>query len=298
MAKIGFVGLGNMGAPMGRNLLEAGHELRVHDIAPAAIEALGERGATRATPETVAQDVDAVITMLPAGEDVQQVLTGTAGLFALASPDTLFVDCSTIDVDTARSLAEQATRAGVDLVDAPVSGGIVKASDGTLTFMVGGTQEQVQRARPILEAMGAVIIHAGKAGSGQAAKTCNNMMLAVSMIAVAEAFAMAQKLGLDPQTLLEICTNATSRCWVMTDCHPVPGLVETAPANGDYEPGFASRLMLKDLRLSQNAARSADCWTPMGARATELYEEFVESGGSNLDFSAIIRLIEKSQLRE
>ena len=298
MAKIGFVGLGNMGAPMGRNLLEAGHKLRVYDIAPAAIEALGERGVTRATPETVAQDVDAVITMLPAGEDVQQVLTGTAGLFSLASPDTLFVDCSTIDVDTARSLAEQATRAGVDLVDAPVSGGIVKASDGTLTFMVGGTQEQVERARPILEAMGAVIIHAGKAGSGQAAKMCNNMMLAVSMIAVAEAFAMAQKLGLDPQTLLEICTNATSRCWVMTDCHPVPGLVETAPANGDYEPGFASRLMLKDLRLSQNASRSADCWTPMGARATELYEEFVESGASNLDFSAIIRMIEKSQLRE
>jgi 3-hydroxyisobutyrate dehydrogenase len=295
MAKIAFIGLGNMGAPMARNLLKAGHELRVYDIAPAAIHALGERGVTRSAPETVAQEVDAVITMLPAGEDVEQVLSGAAGLFSSAAPGTLFVDCSTIDVQTARSLAEQATHAAVEFVDAPVSGGIVKASDGTLTFMVGGKGEQVERARPILATMGAVIIHAGKAGSGQVAKMCNNMMLGVSMIAVAEAFAMAQKLGLDPQRLLEICTRSTSRCWVMTDCNPVPGLVEMAPAGSNYEPGFTSRLMLKDLRLSQDAAQSADCWTPMGARATELYEEFVESGGSKFDFSAIIRMIEKSQ---
>jgi len=294
MSKIGFVGLGNMGAPMARNLLKAGHELRVYDIVPAATEALGDLGVTRAAPEVVAQGVDAVITMLPAGEDVQQLLTGAAGLFTLASPGTLFVDCSTIDVDTARLLAAEAARAGVHMLDAPVSGGIVNASSGTLTFMVGGKQAQVERARPILDAMGAVIIHAGPAGSGQAAKMCNNMMLGVSMIAVAEAFAMAQKLGLDAKTLHDICASATSRCWVMTDCHPVPGLVETAPASNDYEPGFTSRLMLKDLRLSQSAARSADCWTPMGARATELYEKFVESGAANIDFSAIIRMIEKS----
>ena len=294
MAKIGFVGLGNMGAPMARNLLGAGHQLKVHDITPEVVEALGEQGAIASTETAVAQDVDVVITMLPAGKDVHNVLVGAAGLFSLASPGTLFIDCSSIDVDAARQLAEQATRASVDMVDAPVSGGIVKARDGTLTFMVGGTQPQYQRARPILENIGSVIIHAGKAGSGQAAKICNNMMLGVSMIAVAEAFAMAHKLGLDPKTLLDICVNSSSRCWAMTDYHPMPGLVETAPASRNYEPGFAVRLMLKDLRLSQNAARAAGSWTPMGTRATELYEEFMDSGASDFDFSAIIRMIEQS----
>ena len=294
MAKIGFVGLGNMGAPMAQNLLEAGHELQVHDIVPAAVESLRRRGAKRATVETAVKDVDAVITMLPSGQDVTEVLAGAKGLFRLATPGTLFIDCSSIDVEIARSLSSEATRAGVDMIDAPVSGGTVKARDGTLTFMIGGTQQQFQRSRPLLEAMGTAIIHAGTAGSGQAAKICNNMMLGVSMIAVAEAFAMAHELGLDPKTLLKICTSSSSQCWVMTHCHPVPGLDETVPASRDYEPGFTARLMLKDLRLSQNAARSTDSWTPMGARAAELYEQFVDGGEAEVDFSAIIRMIERT----
>jgi 3-hydroxyisobutyrate dehydrogenase len=291
MARIGFVGLGNMGAPMARNLLQAGHELKVHDTTKKAVEALTQKGAECATERTVAQGVDAVITMLPAGEHVQDVLTGPSGLFSLAGERTLFIDCSSIDVDTARSLAGEAEKAGMEMVDAPVSGGMVKATDGTLTFMIGGSTAQYERACPILDAMGASFIHAGAAGSGQAAKICNNMILGVQMIAVAEAFTMAQKVGLDPQKLLDICSKSSSHCWVMSHYHPVPGLVATAPASHEYRPGFTSRMMLKDLRLSQDAARSTGAWTPMSTQATALYEKFVEDGAGEMDFSAMIRMI-------
>jgi len=291
MARIGFVGLGNMGAPMARNLLQAGHALKVHDTATKAVEALVKEGAERATDQTVALGVDAVITMLPAGKHVREVLTGPSGLFSLAAERTLFIDCSSIDVDTARSLAKEAEKAGMEMVDAPVSGGMVKATDATLTFMIGGNTAQYERACPVLDAMGASFIHAGAAGSGQAAKICNNMILGVQMIAVAEAFTLAQKVGLDPGKLLDICSKSSSHCWVMSHYHPVPGLVATAPASHEYRPGFTSNMMLKDLRLGQDAARSTGAWTPMGTQATELYEKFVQSGAGEVDFSAMIRMI-------
>jgi 3-hydroxyisobutyrate dehydrogenase len=219
------------------------------------------------------------------------VLTGPTGLFALATDHTLFIDCSSIDVDSARSLAVEAEQAAMEMVDAPVSGGMVKAKDATLTFMIGGSAAQYERACPILDAMGASFIHAGDAGSGQAAKICNNMILGVQMIAVAEAFTMAQKVGLDPRKLLDICSKSSSQCWVMNHYHPVPGLVATAPASNEYQPGFTSNMMLKDLRLGQDAARSTGSWTPMGTQAAELYEKFVDSGAGEVDFSAMIRMI-------
>ena len=298
MATIGMVGLGAMGAPMARNLLKAGHTLKVCDKVESAVEALVADGAQPATQDSLACDVDAVITMLRTGEVVTEVLTGDAGLFAQAAKNTLFIDSSTIDVNAARTLSGQAVAAGMTMVDAPVSGGVPGAEAATLTFMVGGEEADVIRARPILEVMGRSIVHVGPAGAGQAAKICNNMILGTSMIAVAEAFRLAGKLGLKAETLYEIVSRSSGDCWVLNNYHPVPGLVPTSPANHNYRPGFSSALMLKDLILSQSAARHFGAYTPLGAKATELYDDFVKAGNAELDFGAIIKKIEAEELDE
>lgn len=292
MARIGFIGLGNMGGPMARNLLKAGHQLRVYDISAAAVTAATEAGAEPApAPQEAARGVEAVITMLPAGAQVRAVYGGPDGLIAAARPGTLLIDCSTIDVETARATAEAARGAGLEMVDAPVSGGVAGAEAATLTFMVGGEEGAFARARPLLEAMGRTIVHAGGPGTGQAAKICNNMLLGISMIGVCEAFVLAEKLGLDPQKLFDISSKSSGQCWSLTSYCPVPGPVPSAPSNRDYRPGFTAAMMLKDLRLAQQAAQSAGAATPLGAEAQALYALYENAGHGSSDFSGIIKLL-------
>lgn len=293
MTKIGFIGLGHMGSPMANNLIKQQHAVSVFDLSAQAVAALEKAGAKAApTLSELAQNVDVIITMLPTGEHVQKVCYGAEGLFSKAKRGTLFIDSSSIAVDTARELNQKAKEAGMEMIDAPVSGGVAAAEAGTLTFMVGGTDENFARAQPILAAMGKNIIHAGAAGTGQAAKICNNMILGISMIAVSEAFALGKKLGLDPQKFYEISSKASGQCWSMTSYCPVPGILPTAPSNRDYAPGFTTAMMLKDLRLSQAAAQSAGAATPLGAEATALYTLFNNMGHAQLDFSGIIKMIE------
>ena len=293
MARIGFIGLGNMGLPMAQNLIKAGHAVAGHDTAKAAVGRLSAAGGAAATSVADAcADADAVITMLPAGREVRAVHTGAQGVIASVAPGTLLIDCSTIDVATARDVAAAAQARGLAMVDAPVSGGVGGAQAATLTFMVGGSDDAFARAEPILAGMGRTIVHAGGAGNGQAAKICNNMILGVSMIAVAEAFLLAEKLGLDAQKLFDIASKSSGQCWSMTSYCPVPGPVPTSPANRDYQAGFTAAMMLKDLRLSQDAASVAGAATPMGAQAATLYERYCGEGeNSGKDFSAIIRLL-------
>lgn len=295
MARIGMVGLGAMGGPMARNLIKAGHELKVYDTVAAAVDAVAAVGAQPAKHDTVAHDVEVVVTMLRHGGDVIDVLAGKKGLFEHAAENTLFIDASTIDVKTARTLSTWATTAGMAMVDAPVSGGVAGAKAATLTFMVGGEEKSFSRAKPILAAMGEAIVHVGKPGSGQVAKICNNMILGVSVIAVAEAFRLAAKLGLDAEILQEIVSQSSGNCWVLNHNHPVPGIVSSSPANDEYRPGFSSALMLKDLQLGQHAAQDCGASTPLGAKATELYEEFVREGNAGLDFGAIINKLKASE---
>lgn len=291
MTSIAFIGLGNMGGGMAANLAKAGHDVRAFDLSAEALERAGEAGCLAATSAAEAvTGAEIVVTMLPAGRHVTAVYEGD--VFAAAAPATLLIDCSTIDVATARANADAATAKGLVAVDAPVSGGIAAANAGTLTFMVGGSAEAFARAEPVLSAMGKAVIHAGGAGAGQAAKICNNMLLGASMVATCETFAMAQKLGLDPQTFFDIASKASGQCWSMTSYCPVPGVGPDTPADRDYQGGFATALMLKDLRLAMEAARSVDANVPMGARATELYEAFAAAGNDGLDFSAIIRSLD------
>lgn len=292
MARIGFIGLGNMGAPMARNLVRAGHELRVFDVFPDRIGRLVAEGAAAAeAPAGVAEEAEAVVTMLPSGREVRSVYGGPGGLIEAARPGTLLIDCSTIDVATAREMAALAAENGLDMIDAPVSGGVGGAEAGTLTFMVGGPEAAVERARPILAAMGKAVIRAGAAGAGQAAKICNNLILGVSMIAVCEAFVLAERLGLDHQALFEIAARSSGQCWSLTSYCPVPGPVPTSPANRDYAPGFTAQMMLKDLDLAQEAARAVGAATELGRHAADLYRRYVETGGAASDFSGIIRMI-------
>ena len=292
MAAIGFIGLGKMGGPMAANLLKAGHGLKVHDISSDAITRATALGAEAAPDIRAAvSGADAVITMLPSGNEVRGVYLGPDGLLAAAAPGTLFIDCSTIDVKTARDVAAEAERAGLAMVDAPVSGGVGGAEAGTLTFMVGGGGDAFARAEPILKAMGKAVVHAGGAGNGQAAKICNNMILGVSMIAVCEAFVLADKLGLDHQKLFEISSKASGQCWSLSTYCPVPGPVPTSPANRDYQAGFTAAMMLKDLRLAQEAAQNSGAATPMGAEAAQLYALFAAQGGAGVDFSGIIKFL-------
>ena len=293
MTMLGFVGLGHMGTPMVQTLLKSGYSVMVHDVAVQAIEALVAQGATAAgSLKQLAQRADVIITMLPAGKHVKEVCTQADGLFAHAKQNTLFIDCSSIDVDTSRSLSQIAHEKGFAMIDAPVSGGVAGAVSGTLTFMVGGPEQEFLRAKPLLEVMGQFIRHLGQSGNGQVAKICNNMILGISLIAVSESFTLAKKLGLEPEKLFEIVSHSSGQCWAVTNYCPVPGLVPNAPSSYQYQPGFTADMMLKDLRSSQQAAQSAGAATPLGAEATALYALFSNLGYGQLDSSAIIKLIE------
>jgi 3-hydroxyisobutyrate dehydrogenase len=293
MAKIGFIGLGNMGGPMANNLVKAGHGVKGFDLVAASVKAAEKTGvAAVGSIAEAARDVDVVITMLPAGEHVRQVYTGADGVLAAAAKGTLAIDSSTIDVGSARTVHEAATAAGIEMLDAPVSGGVAGASAGTLTFMVGGTEAAFARGKPIFEAMGRTIVHAGGPGNGQVAKVCNNMILGITMIGISEAFTLGEKLGLDAQKLFDISSKASGSCWAMLNHLPVPGIVEASAANRDYKPGFAAAMMHKDLKLSQEAAAQAGAATPLGAQAAALYTLFVNAGHGGLDYSAIIKLLQ------
>ena len=291
MARIGFIGLGNMGLPMAGNLVKAGHLVLGFDVVVAQVGKLSAIGGLAAASVADAAQADAIITMLPAGEHVREVYVGEGGVFAAAAPGALLIESSTIDVATTRTIAALAGAKGLAMVDAPVSGGVAGATAATLTFMVGGADADFARARPILEAMGKTIVHAGSAGTGQAAKICNNMILGVSMIAVSEAFLLAEKLGLDATRLFDIASKSSGQCWSMTSYCPVPGPVPTSPANRGYQAGFTAAMMLKDLRLAQDAAREVQAATPLGAAAAELYAKFTERGHAVKDFSGIIEFL-------
>jgi 3-hydroxyisobutyrate dehydrogenase len=289
MTRIGFIGLGHMGLPMATHLIEAGHTVIGFDLQPLAMANFTQKGGHAASSVREAvNDADIVVTMLQTGQQVKDVALGESGLLALMRRGALYIDCSTIDVASARELHQAAEVLGVHAVDAPVSGGVAGASAATLTFMVGGTEAAFLRAQPLLMLMGKKIIHAGIAGNGQAAKICNNMILGISMIAVSEAFVLAESLGLTPQKLFEVVTNASGQCWVMNSYVPVPDVLENVPANHDYAPGFTVAMMLKDLRLSQAVAASTGERLPMAQQATELYQQFSNAGKAELDFSAII----------
>ena len=289
--KIAFIGLGNMGGGMAANLAKAGHEVRAFDLSEDALARAAEAGCSRAASAAEAvTGAEAVVTMLPAGKHVVSVYE--SDVYPNAAPGTLLLDCSTIDVATARSNIGAATGKGLVAVDAPVSGGIAAANAGTLTFMVGGTDEGFARAEPILAQMGKAVIHAGDAGAGQGAKICNNMLLGASMVATCETLALAQKLGLDPQKFFDIASVSSGQCWSLTSYAPLPGVGPTTPADNDYKGGFAAALMLKDLRLAMEAAASVDADVPMGTKARELYEAFVEADKDSRDFSAIIQTLQ------
>jgi len=290
MSRIAFIGLGNMGGGMAANLVKAGHDVAAFDLSEDALLRAEAHGAARAaSAQEAVRGAETVITMLPAGKHVREVFEGS--VIGTAPKSAILIDCSTIDVATAREEIGKAQAADYEMVDAPVSGGIAAADAGTLTFMVGGTDAAFGRALPVLEKMGKTIVHAGGAGNGQAAKICNNMILGVSMIAVSEAFVLAEKLGLDAQKLYDISSKSSGQCWSMTTYCPVPGLVPTSPANRDYKAGFTAAMMLKDLRLAQDAAKAAGAETPLGADAAKIYSEFVETGEGPRDFSGVIRFI-------
>lgn len=294
MATIGFIGLGHMGLPMALNLIKAGHRICGFDLQASALEQLVVHGGVAAMDvQDAARHADMVVTMLQTGQQVKQVALGEVGFLAVLKKNALYIDCSTIDVASSRELHLAAEAKGVVAIDAPVSGGVTGATAATLTFMVGGTEDAFMRATPILSVMGKKIIHAGAGGSGQAAKICNNMILGISMIAVSEAFTLAETLGLSPQKLFEVVSNASGQCWVMNSYVPVPGVLENVPANRQYAPGFTVAMMLKDLCLSQSVAEASGVTLSMAERATELYQQFNDSGHANLDFSAIIKAIDQ-----
>jgi 3-hydroxyisobutyrate dehydrogenase len=292
MARIGFIGLGNMGLPMAQNLIKAGHQVEGVDVNPASVEKLkAAGGAAVDMPGVAAGRADVVITMLPAGQHVRDVYLSSGGIVESANPGTLLIDCSTIDVATARDVAKAAEARGLLMLDAPVSGGVGGATAGTLTFMVGGPAQAFVRAEHILQQMGKTIVHTGGAGNGQAAKICNNMILGISMIAVSEAFVLAEQLGLEHQKLFDIASKSSGQCWAMTSYCPVPGPVPASPANRDYAAGFTAAMMLKDLKLAQDAAKTSGAVTEMGANAAKIYSRYVESGEGSRDFSGVIRFI-------
>jgi 3-hydroxyisobutyrate dehydrogenase len=290
MAKVGFIGLGNMGLPMAGNLVKKGHEVKGFDIVPVNLEGGVKRGVTAtSTLADAAKDVDCIITMLPAGTHVLEVWGGE--MMRAAKPGTLIIDCSTIDIESSRKAHEMAAKAKMQSLDAPVSGGTVGAEAGTLALMVGGDKAAFDRGKPILEAVSKRIVHCGDAGAGQAAKICNNMMLAVAMLGACEGFNLADKLGLSRQALFDVVSASSGQSWAVTTYCPVPGIVPTSPANNDYKPGFAAGLMLKDLKLAQEAARSTGSATPLGAEAAQLYQLFVSAGNAGQDFSGIIKYL-------
>jgi 3-hydroxyisobutyrate dehydrogenase len=298
MATIGFIGLGNMGLPMARNLIKAGHRVRAFDVNTAAVDKAKESGATpTASAAATAEAAAAVITMLPAGEHAREVYLGVGGVLSAARPETLLIDCSTIDVKTARELHAKAKAAGLTMADAPVSGGVAGAEAATLTFMVGGSERAFAAAEPILCVMGKAVINAGGPGNGQAAKICNNLILGSSMIAVCEAFVLAERLGLSAHKLFAISSKSSGQCWSLTSYCPAPGPLPSSPANRDYRPGFTAAMMLKDLRLALGSAADAGADTPLTRAAAALYEAFINRGEGGTDFSGIIRMLRASTSR-
>jgi 3-hydroxyisobutyrate dehydrogenase len=292
MTQIGFIGLGNMGFPMAQHLIKAGHAVTGFDVVEGVREKFGAAGGVVAMSVDVAcASADVIITMLPSGKEVREVYLGQGGVLASAADGALLIDCSTIDIESARAVAAAASVNELAMVDAPVSGGVAGAEAATLTFMVGGSEKSFERARPVLEVMGKTIVHAGGSGNGQTAKICNNMILGVSMIVVSEAFLLAEKLGLDAQKLFDISSKSSGQCWSMTNYCPVPGPVPTSPANRDYQAGFTAAMMLKDLKLAQAAAKTAGTKAPMGAGASALYGLYVEQGNAAQDFSGIINML-------
>ena len=291
MAKIAFIGLGNMGGPMAANLCKAQHHVAAFDLSEPAVAAAVEKGAHKAKSAAEAvKDAEIVVTMLPAGKHVREVYE--KDVLPNVAKGALLIDCSTIDVDSARHVSALAKKAGFEMIDAPVSGGVGGATAGTLTFMCGGPAPSFAKARPILEKMGKNIVLAGDSGSGQAAKICNNMMLAISMIGVSEGFMLAKRLGLDFQKLFDIASTSSGQSWALTNYCPVPGPVPASPANRDYQPGFTAAMMLKDLLLAQQAANAVNASTPLGAGAAQLFNMFVNSGNAAKDFSGIIRMLD------
>jgi 3-hydroxyisobutyrate dehydrogenase len=291
MAKIAFIGLGNMGGPMAANLAKAQHHVTAFDLSDAAVKAAVDKGAHRAASAAEAvRGAEIVVTMLPAGKHVRGVYE--TDVLPNVAKGVLLIDCSTIDVDSARHVAALAQKAGFDMVDAPVSGGVGGATAGTLTFMVGGPEGAFAKAKPILEKMGKNIVHTGASGAGQAVKICNNMMLAISMIGVSEAFMLAKRLGLDFQKLFDVASTSSGQSWALTTYCPVPGPVPTSPANRDYQAGFTAAMMLKDLMLAQQAANAAGASTPLGAEAAQLFNMFVNNGNAAKDFSGIIQMLD------
>ena len=290
MARVGFIGLGNMGGGMAANLAKKGHDVRAFDLSAEALDRAKAAGCLPvATATEAAEGAEAIITMLPAGTHVEQVYAES--VLDVALPSAILIECSTIDVATAKRVAEMAAGKGLVAVDAPVSGGIAAANAGTLTFMAGGSKDAFGRAQPFLADMGKAVIHAGVNGAGQAAKICNNMILGAEMVATCEAFLLAQKLGLEAQAFFDIASVSSGQSWSMTSYCPVPGVGPETPADHDYQGGFAAALMLKDLRLAMAAAESVDAQVPMGARARELYEAFAGAGHGGRDFSGIINML-------
>ncbi len=289
---VAFIGLGHMGGPMAANLVKAGFEVTAFDLSEEALKRAKEQGC--ATANSIAEavtDKDAVITMLPAGRHVRAVYGGADGVFASARKGALFCDCSTIDIQSARDVAAEAEKLGFVMVDSPVSGGVAAAEAGTLAFMVGGTDAAFEAAQKILEPMAKAVLHAGGSGAGQAVKICNNMLLGICMIGTSEAFVLAKKLGLDPQRFFDISSKASGQNWSMTSYCPEPGPVPSSPANNGYKPGFSAAMMLKDLRLAQEAAHQSGAATPLGAEAQALYAMFEQLGGGDTDFSGIIQML-------
>ena len=295
MTQIGFIGLGNMGGGMAANLAKAGHDVRAFDLSPDAVASAVKNGCKAAgSLEEAISGADVIVSMLPAGKHVRMVYAEAGGVFHFAKKGALMIDCSTIDVDSARAVISTAIDRGFEMIDAPVSGGVAGAAAGTLTFMCGGASGSYERAKPFLEIMGKNVFHAGDAGNGQVAKICNNMLLGIHMIGTCEAFNLAEKLGLDAQTFYDISATASGQNWSMTSYCPAPGPVPGAPSNNDYKAGFAAAMMLKDLRLAQAAATSAKAATPLGTQSEALYSLIEASGKDDLDFSAVMKLINGS----
>lgn len=291
MASIGFIGIGNMGGPMARNLLKAGHSVRAYDVSSDALNYTVQAGATAAqSPSDAVRGAAIIITMLPTGKEVRDVVLD-GGVLGAADSGAILIDSSTIDVESAQAVHEAAADAGLAMLDAPVSGGTMGAEAGTLTFMCGGAKETFEKARPVLADMGKSLIHCGGPGMGQAAKVCNNMVAGISMLALSESFVMGERLGLNRQTLFDVMSSSTAGSWILDHLCPVAGPVPTAPASRDYQPGFAAALMGKDLRLSQAAARSVNTATPIGALAASLFAMHIKHGNGDLDSTSIYNLI-------
>ena len=292
MSRIGFIGLGNMGSPMVRNLIRAGHYLKVFDLSEEAINFAVQSGAAASqSVKEAASGVDFVVTMLPVGTNVKEVFMND-GVIAAADAGTIMIDSSTIDVETAQATYLAAKAAGFDMIDAPVSGGVLGADAGTLTFMCGGDKKTFEKAKAILQDMGKNIIHCGKAGLGQATKICNNMLAGINALAAAEAMVMGERLGVAPETLYNVISTSTGRSYIFKNSNPVPGVSASSPANNNFKPGFMAKLMLKDLRLSQSAAQSASTSTPLGAVATASFQQLIENGYGDYDTSSIIKVID------